>query len=88
MKKLLLSICTLSVCLFLYSFSSSSTIGSFEDITQNSEFVTTTELGEFVEFENTRYTSDKTEWNHRRKTWTDFSKIADLNSIQEAIIKN
>ncbi|MGX1025043.1 hypothetical protein ACSSV5_002216 [Psychroflexus sp. MBR-150] len=88
MKKLLLYTCTLSVCLFLFSFSSSNTIGSFEDITQNSEYEMTTELGEFTEFENTRYTSDKTEWNHRRKTWTDFSKIADLNSIHEAINKN
>lgn len=90
MKNLFFSISLLSISLFLFSFSSSDTnVSSYEEISENTLYdASETELGEFSEFENTRYTSDKTEWNHRRKTWTDFSKVADLNSIQEAIYNN
>lgn len=85
MKKILLSFSFLCLCLFLFSFSPSNNNVSYADVIEGKEFTVKKELGSFSEFENTRYTSDKTEWNHRRKNWTDFSKVADLNSIEKAI---
>jgi len=88
MKKILISFSTLCLCLSFFSFSPSNNDASYSDISESSDYITVKEVGSFEEFENTRYTSDKTEWNHRRKTWTDFAKSADLNSIAEAINNN
>lgn len=88
MKKILLSISALSAFFFLFSFSSSNTISAFEDITPNSEYLNSIEMGSFSEFETSSYTSDRAEWKERRQIWTDFSQGADLISIQEAINKN
>lgn len=87
MKKISCLFITL-ISLVFYSFTSSNTKVSYKENDFENKSKKIKELGSFVAFEETRYTSDKTEWNKRRQTWTDFAKITNLESLEKTINNN
>ncbi len=88
MKKVLLPILSITATLFLFAFSPSEKNFSYKEINGQDSSEFREDIGEFVEFETTRYTSDKTTWSERRKTWTDFASVANLETIETTMNQN
>lgn len=77
----------------LFSFNPSTDIAEYNDISDNYTSAETSadfiQFGEFTESEESRFTSDKTEWNHRYKTWSDiFSAAVNVNTIEKILAQN
>ena len=89
MKKMKLPLALLiCVSMFSYSFTSTNQNSSFEKQQESKDLLNMKEMGEFSEFEDRRETSDKTVWQKRYKTWTDFTLSNEISAITSIIINN
>ncbi|WP_454245887.1 hypothetical protein [Psychroflexus sp. MBR-150] len=89
MKKILYPTLLLFSCLSLVAFSPINKDASYlnlsnEELTNNM----TTEVGSFTQSETSHETADKTVWNKRHKTWTDFTKSGEIITIENVINRN
>lgn len=88
MKKIIFSTFLLFGGLSLVAFSPSSQDATYLNITNKESKKLSTEIGSFTQSETSHETADKTVWNKRHKTWTDFSQSGDLQNIEDIINRN
>jgi len=88
MKKILYSGFVLFGSLSLVAFSPSDQVASYSDLSNDTQNNLTTEVGSFVQSETSHQTEDKTTWNKRHKTWTDFAKANTLSKVEGIVGRN
>lgn len=86
MKKLFYSAAVLGACLFLSSFSSVEKSSSYNEFTEDNSQAISAQFGSFVQFEESKETSDKTTWNKRHEKWTLTHETQEEGSTMQAIL--
>jgi hypothetical protein len=87
MKKLYITVSVAFVSLFMMSFTTTTNEANFNELTK-ADLVLEAEVGSFEKFEEKRLSSDKTEWQKRHKTWTEFAFNKHISSLGDILERN
>ena len=88
MKKLYVSISILTSVLFFCSFTTINKNDYKYRVINDSNFNLASVYGSFVEFQESKYDSDKKQWTYRRKDVVEDFENQSLSTLESVIVRN